>query len=430
MRGETRPEEASIPSRMLAWRFYGDGLDSLCVEEVPVPAIGLDELLTLAGDLREVLAVRPLRRTDLLAPGVGADTTDERDAANLEARLAAARSSLQATADGVTAAHGSLQAAIDGSISGLGSALAGAKRALSSALAHGLTLHVPETAEPGDVLAVLGAASSELGRRLSLPAPNAGAPVEDLVDAVKGLLGAAQPAVPRLTLDGTTGEAAGRGLATGDGFLAAAPELAADWLEDVTAVRPAAERLAAAIRGSEALTAGAGLAGGWRIVEPVASSPSWTATFGAAELDGHGPVATLVAWAEPGIAPAAGAKLAGLLVDEWVEVVPHPTAATTIAYQAEAPTARAPQAVLLGLAPNVAAGWDTESVVDLAHEAAELAKLRLVDAESGAWLGRMLPAVLLPDGDAHDVIAAPPLPLLQVEASLLEAARDKVKARG
>src|SRR5438105_3180122 len=30
---------------MLAWRFYGDGLDSLCVEEVPVPAIGLDELL-------------------------------------------------------------------------------------------------------------------------------------------------------------------------------------------------------------------------------------------------------------------------------------------------------------------------------------------------------------------------------------------------
>src|SRR5947209_6896789 len=34
-----------IPDRMLKWRFYGDGLESLEVEEVPVPSFGPDELL-------------------------------------------------------------------------------------------------------------------------------------------------------------------------------------------------------------------------------------------------------------------------------------------------------------------------------------------------------------------------------------------------
>jgi threonine dehydrogenase-like Zn-dependent dehydrogenase len=35
----------AIPSRMLKWRFYGEGLDSLQVEEVDVPGFGPDELL-------------------------------------------------------------------------------------------------------------------------------------------------------------------------------------------------------------------------------------------------------------------------------------------------------------------------------------------------------------------------------------------------
>ena len=85
---------------------------------------------------------------------------------------------------------------------------------------------------------------------------------------------------------------------------------------------------------------------------------------------------------------------------------------------------------MLGLAPDVASGWTADAVAGIALEALDMAALRGVDGERAAWTGRMLPAVLLPDGDAHDVIAAPPLPLLQVEASLLEAARDKVKARG
>jgi L-sorbose 1-phosphate reductase len=38
-------DNSTIPQRMLKWRFYGDGLESLHVEEVPVPSYGPDELL-------------------------------------------------------------------------------------------------------------------------------------------------------------------------------------------------------------------------------------------------------------------------------------------------------------------------------------------------------------------------------------------------
>jgi hypothetical protein len=53
-----------------------------------------------------------------------------------------------------------------------------------------------------------------------------------------------------------------------------------------------------------------------------------------------------------------------------------------------------------------------------------------VDAERGAWLGRMLPAVLLPDGDATDVIAAPPLLLIEADQAVMEQVRLQVKENG
>jgi len=42
---EYRAAREAIPDRMLKWRFYGEGLESLHVEEVPVPSFGPDELL-------------------------------------------------------------------------------------------------------------------------------------------------------------------------------------------------------------------------------------------------------------------------------------------------------------------------------------------------------------------------------------------------
>jgi hypothetical protein len=398
--------------------------------------VGLDELLTVAADLREVLSARPLRSTDLLMAGATAGTADERDTADLLARLTAARSSLQQAAQAVAAAAGPLGTAVAApaaggqSPAGLATALGAARTALGAALAHGVVLQLDPVAAPADVLAVLGAATAELTRRLALPVPASGASADELGSALRGLLGANQPAVPRLLIDTGTAAVAVPGLAAGDSYLAAASDLAADWLDDVAGVRASTGHLVAAIQGCDALTVGAGLTGGWRIIEPSGHQAAWTATLDAAALTALRPAATIVLRAAAGAKLAAGSYVAGLTVDEWVEVVPQETAATSVAYQADAPVARAPQAILLGVAPDVTAGWNADIVVDLALEALSLAGLRTVDVETGAWLGRMLPAILLPDGDASDVIAAPSLPLLQVDAEVLESGRAILKELG
>lgn len=260
--------------------------------------------------------------------------------------------------------------------------------------------------------------------------PATGASADELASALRGLLGANQPAVPRLLIDTGTAAVAAAGLAAGDSFLAADPDLAADWLDDMAGVRASTGHLVAAIQGCDALTVGAGLTDGWRIIEPNGHQAAWTATLDATALAAVGPATTIVLRAAAGAKLAAGSYVPVLLVDEWVEVVPEETAATSVAYQADAPAARAPQAILLGAAPDITAGWNADIVADLALEALSLAGLRTVDVETGAWLGRMLPAILLPDGDASDVIAAPPLPLLQVDAEVLERGRATLKELG
>lgn len=387
--------------------------------------VGLDELLAAAADLRELLAARPLRLADIGPPGARSGAADERDANDLQARVNAARTSLEA----VSSAVASALAPLGGATPAPPTALTAARAAVSSALALGLTLHVANPAAEADLAEALRAAGAELTRRLAMTVP-AGAPIDDLIGALKALLGANQPALPRLIFDAPTAQAAASGLVTGDGFLAAAPDLAADWLDDVGTVRAAAGRLSAALQDCDALTGGRGLPGELRILEVGGSGTVWSAVAQATALAAMSPAVTVVAWAPPALAPAAGTTTSGLLVDEWVEVVPDAVAATSLAYQAEAPAARAPQAILLGMAPSVSAGWSVQAVVDLVHEAADLAGLREVDLENGAWLGRLLPAVLLPDGDANDVIAAPPLPLLQVSAEVLAAERAKSKVLG
>jgi hypothetical protein len=372
-----------------------------------------------------------------MTAGTTAGSVDERDTTDLHARLTEARASLQATADHVTAAAGPLSTAVAAFAAGgtapppgLDATLADARTAIGSALAHGVVLQLRGDATPTDVLVVLNSAAAELSRRLALPVPAVTASVDELTTALKGLLGAGQPAVPRILLDAEAAGAAAPGLHTGDGFLAADPEIASDWLDDIAVVRAAAGRLVAAIHGCDALTAGAGLTDRWRIIEPADQPAAWTATLDFADLAKLGPVATLVVRADDGVNLSGGNTVSGFLIDEWVEVIPQPVAATSVAYQGDAPAARAPQAILLGVAPDISAGWDVDIVTDLVLEALDQAKLRTVDAETAAWLGRNLPAIVLPDGDANDVIAAPTTPLLQIEATVLERARALVKDLG
>lgn len=71
--------------------------------------------------------------------------------------------------------------------------------------------------------------------------------------------------------------------------------------------------------------------------------------------------------------------VAGLLIDEWVEVVPSKEEITGLAFHCDAPQSRAPQAILLAVPPNKDSEWNLRILADTLLETLELAKFRAVD---------------------------------------------------
>ena len=71
----------------------------------------------------------------------------------------------------------------------------------------------------------------------------------------------------------------------------------------------------------------------------------------------------------------------GLLVDEWVEVVPNTRETTALAFQFDMPDACAPQSVLIAVPPVPGQEWTAETLRRVLMETLDLAKLRAVDTE-------------------------------------------------
>lgn len=87
------------------------------------------------------------------------------------------------------------------------------------------------------------------------------------------------------------------------------------------------------------------------------------------------------------------APVAGLFVDEWIEVVPNERETTAVAFGYDAPASCAPQSILLGVPPRQAKQWSVAAIEAIALEAHELAKVRMVDPDSLGELGHFLPAL-------------------------------------
>jgi hypothetical protein len=104
------------------------------------------------------------------------------------------------------------------------------------------------------------------------------------------------------------------------------------------------------------------------------------------------------------VAPAAGAAWAGLLLDEWNEMIPSESESTGIAFHYDDPGAEAAQAVLLAVPPINAAAWGLASLTSALRETLELAKLRAVGGPP-AELSQILPAIYLSSNAANDAIS-------------------------
>jgi hypothetical protein len=97
--------------------------------------------------------------------------------------------------------------------------------------------------------------------------------------------------------------------------------------------------------------------------------------------------------------------MSGLLVDEWVEVVPSATETTAVAFQFNPPDTCAPQSVLLAVPPIPDQPWTVGSLHRVLVETLDLAKLRAVDAESLGETGHYLPAVFLGFNNNNEVVS-------------------------
>jgi hypothetical protein len=98
-------------------------------------------------------------------------------------------------------------------------------------------------------------------------------------------------------------------------------------------------------------------------------------------------------------------SLAGLLIDEWVEVVPNADETTSVAFHYDAPGATAPNVLLLGTPPQGIETWTAASAHAIVAEALDLAKIRLVDTDDLHGLGQLVPAFLTTENPAGDGIS-------------------------
>jgi hypothetical protein len=100
-----------------------------------------------------------------------------------------------------------------------------------------------------------------------------------------------------------------------------------------------------------------------------------------------------------------GDLVAGLWVDEWVEVIPETTTPTGLAFHQDAPAAAPPQAILLAAPPDGQARWSLGALEAILLETLELAKLRLVDIDALNDGGALAPAAWFAINTGGDTVS-------------------------
>jgi hypothetical protein len=355
--------------------------DGLVVDNSPAELapdeLGFEDLTDLAGALRSVLAgARPLDARDLALPG--AVTDSGADTAETDARLAGFGADLQAAA---TALEKLLPQPSEEDPAPVGKAsLASLRAALGELAGFGIANAVPVHgyAEPGraslhaDAWAALAAAKTRL---------EAESPLEP-----------GFPLLPRFSADGAAFE---RALDRSDELLDGDPAAAMGWLRGVARVR----RDAGALEG--AMTLAELLFDETRLRPAVGQLPAgpgepWAALQASGDRR-RGALSWFVLDHGGRAALAAAGVAAGLVVDEWAEVIPSGDVVTGVALNFDAPSSRPPQAMLLALPPRDRS-WSFDNVVDTLLEGLEAAKLRAVDPDVLVAYGHQMPAIYPPVG--------------------------------
>jgi hypothetical protein len=180
------------------------------------------------------------------------------------------------------------------------------------------------------------------------------------------------------------------------------PLAAIEWLERLSRVREGVGRFDAAVRYAEVLDTGE------RLNLSVAQLPYQTGDrWVALPMKAGAPLSTsrfsLVAQSSEEV--DVRRPLAGLLIDEWVDVVPNTSETTGLVFQYDQPDAAPPQAILLAVPPDLDQPWNLWSMQQVLLETLDLARLRAIEPESLDEVGHYLPAIYLATNTAADTVA-------------------------
>jgi hypothetical protein len=186
------------------------------------------------------------------------------------------------------------------------------------------------------------------------------------------------------------------------------PLAAHTWFARCARVRDGVARFGAALRGAEVLGTGDKL--NLTVAQlPFDATDRWVGL--AAEPGKTVEAGKLSLVVQSTVAVDTALPLAGLLVDEWVEVVPSATETTAITFQFNPPDACAPQTVLLAVPPVPDAPWTVADLHRVLVETLDMAKLRAVDCEALGELAHYLPALFFAFNADDDAVSTDFAPL-------------------
>jgi hypothetical protein len=180
------------------------------------------------------------------------------------------------------------------------------------------------------------------------------------------------------------------------------PFAATTWLQRMARVRDGISKLNATLSYSEALNTGEKL--NLKIAQlPYNTTDRWVGlSLNSGQSLPGGKLSLVVQAAAP---VNVRQPLAGLLIDEWVEVVPSATETTGIALQYDRPNATPPQTILLAVPPVVELPWTVWSLQQVLLETLDLARIRAVDSDALGEVGQYLPALYFAINTAGDTVS-------------------------
>ena len=174
------------------------------------------------------------------------------------------------------------------------------------------------------------------------------------------------------------------------------------WLRQVARVRETVSRFQTALNYSEALKTGEKLK--LKIAQlPQVDNERWVAL--PLEPGKSLPGGKLSIAVQSSVALDMHQPLAGLLIDEWVEVVPGGKEITGIALQYDQPGAAPPQSILVAVPPEPDVPWTIWSLQQVLLETLDLARIRAVDPAAFDEVGHYLPALYFAFNTLGDTVS-------------------------